>query len=98
MLEASSIGGRTLVWKLPAGVAGKAVDLGGTKGWSMQIDGDFANGSLVLEASNNGDRFYTVDVFAAPGLYTPDDNYCWYRVAFKDASDHGAVTITLYTY
>jgi hypothetical protein len=98
MLEASSIGGRTLVWKLPAGVAGKSVDLGGTKGWSIQIDGDFGGGAVVLEASNNGARFYTVDTFVAPGLYTPEDDFCWYRIEFKDAAENAAIEATIYTY
>jgi hypothetical protein len=52
----------------------------------------------VLEASNNGARFYTVDTFVAPGLYTPEDDFCWYRIEFKDAAENAAIEATIYTY
>ena len=48
MIQALSVGGRTLVLRLPAGGESDAVDLGMTKGWSLQVDGDFGGGTLCL--------------------------------------------------
>ena len=98
MLEASSIDGCLLVWRLPAGVPVKPIDLGNTKGWSLQVDGDLAGGTLTVMASNNGVNFYPVDTIVTPGLYTPDDDYRFYAIAFESDDQYTYVTVTIYCY
>lgn len=98
MIQALSVGGRTLVLRLPAGGESDAVDLSMNKGWSLQVDGDFGGGTLEVLASNNGQHFYSVDTAVAPGLYKPDDDYCWYKIKLVDASEKALVTATIYTY
>lgn len=98
MSQPTSIDGCLYVWKLFAGGTGGSLDLGNTKGWSVQIDGELGGGAVIFEASNNGSRFYDVDALAAVGLHTVDDSFRHYRPVLKDASENAAVTITIYTY
>ena len=98
MSQPTSVDGCLHVWKLHAGVKGAAIDLGPTKGWSVQVDGELGGGKILFEASNNGHRFYPVDTLATPGLFTLADEFRWYRPALNDADQHAAVIITIYVY
>ena len=98
MTQALSLDGCLLVWKLFPGAIGEAAEIGKSRGWSAQVEGDLQGGSVLFEASNNGGNFYPIEAVSANGLFEVSEKYRWYRPSLIDAGENARVTITVYTY
>jgi len=98
MTKPVSVEGNLIQWSLFVGGVAEHADLGICRGFSLQVDGNLGGGHLVIKSSNTGKVFYPTDKIAAPGLYTPDDDYRYIAAELVDADESARVTLTIYVY